>query len=166
MFDLRRNPVLRPKAGLIIGIALLWALFLGASGAQAGTLVVGTNQDFATIKDALNAAKDGDLIEIRGGEYKEHLKITKTVHLKGLNHPVIRVPNGRIIEVTRPGVIIEGLTLTYETSDLAPADTAIYISKEASAAIASPLVSKVSTGLSGISNCSAIDISVAVFETS
>ncbi len=135
MFDDRQTPVLQPKTGLITAMALLWVLFICASGAQAGTLVVGTDHDFATIKDALNVARDGDLIEVRGGEYKEHLKIQKTVHLRGVNNPVIKVANGRIIEVTRPGVIIEGFTLTYETSDLSPSDTAIYISKEANAAV-------------------------------
>jgi len=103
------------------------------SGVLARTSLVGV--DYSTIRDAVKDAKEGDLIEVRGGEYKERLKIQKSIHLRGVNNPVISVPNGRIIEITSPGVIVEGFTLKYDTANLSSTDTAIYISKGANETI-------------------------------
>jgi nitrous oxidase accessory protein len=104
-------------------------LFIRPAGVVAGTLFVGSN--YSTISAALKDAINGDLIEVNGGEYRERLKIQKSVRLKGVNNPVISVPDGRIIEVAKPGVIIEGFTLTYDSSNLSPSDTAIFIATEA-----------------------------------
>jgi nitrous oxidase accessory protein NosD len=113
---------------------MVWLLLL-PSGVFGETLPVGVGLDYSTIGDALKEAEAGDIIEVRGGEYRERLKIEKSIHLRGLDNPVIRAENGRIIEVTSPGVIIEGFTLRYESPNLAPADTAIFISKKATGSI-------------------------------
>jgi nitrous oxidase accessory protein len=129
MFDFQETGHSNNKTQLIFVLLFLWALLIHPSIVHSRSLSVGT--DYPTIEDALKNARDGDLITVRGGVYKNRLKIRKSIHLKGFDNPVIMVPNGRIIEVTSPRVIIEGFTLTYDTSDLAPSDTAIYISKGA-----------------------------------
>ena len=53
----------------------------------AKTLIVGS--DYATIGAALEQAMDGDVIEVMQGEYKEQFNVNKSVHLKGIDNPVI-----------------------------------------------------------------------------
>ena len=106
-------------------------LFLSIPSVSHGrTLSVG--DDFSTIGDALEKAEDGDLIEVMSGEYREKLRIDKSVHISGINNPVIRISSGDIVEISKPDVIFEGFTLTYDSVDLASSDTAIRILKEAS----------------------------------
>ncbi len=93
------------------------------------TLTVGI--DYKTIGAALENADNGDLIEVMSGEYNEQLRIDKSVHIKGINKPVISISRGNIIEISKPDVIIEGFTLTYHNADLSTSDTAIYILKGA-----------------------------------
>jgi nitrous oxidase accessory protein len=95
----------------------------------AKTLTVGV--DYSTIGGALKGADDGDLIEVMSGVYKEKLEIDKAVHIKGVNNPVMSVSKGDIVEISKPDVIFEGFTLTYESSDLSSSDTAIRILKGA-----------------------------------
>jgi nitrous oxidase accessory protein len=109
----------------VIGLILL----VLPSGSYSKTLTVGV--DYKMIEDALKEARDGDLIEVISGEYREQLRIDKSVHIKGINEPVIRVSKGNIIEISRSGVILEGLTLTYDRADLSASDTAIRILKGA-----------------------------------
>jgi hypothetical protein len=64
------NPDLSGKLepSLIFVLPLLLVLLTLPSGVYARTLLVGV--DFSTIGNALKEATDGDLIEVRGGEYK------------------------------------------------------------------------------------------------
>jgi len=119
-----------PLSIALIGLTILFSL---PSMVYAKTLTVGV--DYKTIGDALKVAKDGDLIEVGEGEYREKLKIQKAVHLKGVNNPVISVQDGNIIEITRPGVIFEGFTLKYEGSAIASSSAGIYIAKGSDGAI-------------------------------
>lgn len=114
---------------VICNILIFTALLLIPTDTYAKTLIVGVN--YPTIREAMEKAKDGDLIEVRGGEHEERLRIQKSIHLRGINNPVIRVQDGNIIEVSSSGVVIEGFTLRYKGSRLAPTDTAIYIFKGA-----------------------------------
>jgi len=96
---------------------------------HAKTLSVGA--DYATIGAALEQAEDGDVIEVMQGKYKEQFNVNKSVHLKGIDNPVIIGSQGNIIEISKPDVIFEGFTLTYDTKDLSASDTAIRILKGA-----------------------------------
>jgi len=112
-------------------LSLLFMMIAVPSGLYAGVLSVGNGLDYSTIGAALTEAKDGDVIEVRGGDYHESLIIGKRITLRGVNHPVIKIEKGRIIEVTAPGVTVEGFTLEYDSPDPSPKDTAIFISKAA-----------------------------------
>lgn len=87
--------------------------------------------DYPTINEALMYAGDGDTIEVKPGEYMERIRIEKRIHIRGIDRPVIRSSRGNLIEITASDVIIEGLTLTYDTPELRSTDTAIYIEKGA-----------------------------------
>lgn len=109
-------------------------LFLSIpSVSHSKTLHVGA--DYSSIGSALKAARDGDIIEVNGGNYKESLKIQKSIHLRGVNNPVISAPDGRIIEVSSPGVIIDGFTFAYDSTSLSANSSAIYIDKGANGVI-------------------------------
>jgi len=107
--------------------------FIFPALAYAKTFAVGT--DFSTISDALKKAKDGDVIEVNGGEYKERLKIEKSVHLRGINNPAVIGKEGFIIEIAKRGVTIEGFTIRDENPSSDIKSAAIYISKGADGAV-------------------------------
>ena len=109
---------------------IVWLLFIALPLiSYAKTLTVGT--DYATIGAALENADDRDVIEVMQGEYKESFRINKSVHIKGINNPVIIASKGNIVEISKPDVIFEGFTLTYDSTDLGSSDTAIRILKGA-----------------------------------
>jgi nitrous oxidase accessory protein len=115
-----------------LAILLLATFLFIPSLTHARTIVVGV--DSSTIGDAVKVAGSGDTIEVRGGEYREKIRIDKSIHLKGIDGPIIKTARGNLIEITAPGVIVEGLTLTYESPDnlsLTSQDTAIYVRKGA-----------------------------------
>lgn len=100
---------------------------------DAKTLVVGG--EYSTISDALKKARDGDVIEVKAGEYRERLRIEKAVHLKGINYPVVIGQDGSIIEVTSPRVTIEGFTIKDDSTAPDIKNAGIYISKGADEAV-------------------------------
>lgn len=119
------------RSSIIIFFAFMSLLFPFTVDAK--TIIVGI--DHPTIGNALKKAKDGDVIEVHRGEYREKLRIGKAVHLRGINNPVIVGQEGYIIEVANRGVTIEGFTIKDEnpSSDLKSAG--IYISKGADGAV-------------------------------
>jgi nitrous oxidase accessory protein len=73
------------KKLLIILSTVLISFFL-----QAKTILVGKQQAFTTIKQALDIAQTGDSVLVGSGIYKEgNIAITKTIFLIGLNYPVL-----------------------------------------------------------------------------
>src|SRR3989304_5306495 len=50
--------------------------------AAANTLIVGSG-GYSTIQAAVNAAADGDIIQVRAGTYNEEVKVTKPLTLQG-----------------------------------------------------------------------------------
>ncbi len=137
---LKRKKTLKEKnhsSARPAAILLLLAIpLLLPSLATARTLVVGNG--YSSISDALEMARDGDTIEVRKGVYKERINVDKRVYLKGIGNPTIISDSGNLIEVTSPGVIIEGFTLTYSSRDkfsLTSQDTAIYVRKGANSVV-------------------------------
>jgi len=91
---------------------ILTILFITLNAiAIASTIEVGKGKKYATIKSAVSAVKDGDVILIHAGVYAEgEITINKQIHLKGVNWPVLDGQNkSQILYVVANGVIIEGL---------------------------------------------------------
>jgi len=100
---------------LALGV-LCVAISAGASGAA--TLVVGPGETYATIQSAVDAAAEGDVIEVREGVYPEDISIsTNNLTLTSVDGPGLAViegmsPGAAVIKIAPElGVTIDGFTL-------------------------------------------------------
>lgn len=110
------------------GVLLFFLIFFTLPAlSSAKTLTVGN--DYPTISAALEKADDGDVIEVMQGEYREQIKVDRSVHIKGIDNPVIVASKNTIVEISSPDVVFEGFTLAYDSPGLSPDDTAIRILK-------------------------------------
>jgi hypothetical protein len=105
--------------GSAAAIALLCA-GTAISSTRAATLCVGNQPScFPTLQAAVDAAQDGDTIQIRPGTYAGGVTIEKSVRLKGAGAqstiirgggPVVTI--GTFFSSTQPTVSIDGVTIT------------------------------------------------------
>ena len=102
------SPVRDPALLIIFFLILLLPL----SG-NAKTIEVCQQCPVSSIKKALEMADDGDRIEIQKGTYTEgNITVTKEVHLKGIDWPVIDGENKtEILTIKANNVTIEGLVI-------------------------------------------------------
>jgi len=81
---------------------------------RAGTITV--PDDYATIQGAIDAASDGDTINVRTGIYYEHLIVNKTLTLVGENRDNTIIDGsyyGTVVEVTADDVSISRLKIQH-----------------------------------------------------
>jgi len=104
-------------AALLLGLLLLAPLIpAGAETTQppdrpADTIVC-ADCDFTSLEAAVQAASDGDRIEVRGGVYPGGLVVDKSVELIGVDDPVIDGEGtGTLLAITAPDVTVQGFTL-------------------------------------------------------
>lgn len=114
---------------VVIILAAAWLSLWLPGSASARTLTVGNKAEFPSINGALKKAKNGDVILVSGGEYRERLRIAKPVHLKGEGEPVISGSGGVFIEIAAPGVVVEGFTIRDESTASDVNSAGIYIGK-------------------------------------
>ena len=83
------------------------------SALNAATLIVGKNQQYTSIKTALQHCKKGDTILVEKGLYKEQeIVIDKPVVLKGLQQPVLDGEHQyQIIFIKTDNVTIDGFKI-------------------------------------------------------
>jgi parallel beta-helix repeat protein len=70
--------------------------------------------DFQTIQEAINAAQQGDHINVTGGIYNEHVVVDRSVSLTGENRNTTIVDgsgSGTVVLVTADNVTLEGFTV-------------------------------------------------------
>jgi pectin methylesterase-like acyl-CoA thioesterase len=105
------------KRLLVISLLVYWIGGLISAGLQTahadndapekGRLVVAAGGPFTSIQAALDAAEDGDTIEVRGGVYEGPLVVDKSVHLLGLEWPVIDGRGiGAVVKLTAPDITV------------------------------------------------------------
>ena len=98
-------------------LGLLWLLAWGqnttALGQEsAGRLVVSPNGPYTTIPAALAAARDGDTIEVHGGTYQAPLVVERSVHLEGVDWPVIDGGGrGLVVSLAAPDITFRGFVV-------------------------------------------------------
>lgn len=83
--------------------------------AAAATLTVGPGQGYATIQAAVNAATDGDVIEIHAGTYDEDVTVDKDLTLRGVGRPELRAATIAVFYsalTISTQVTLEGLRIT------------------------------------------------------
>ncbi len=65
-----------------------------------------------SIQAAIHAAGPGDIIEVTGGTYYDHLRIDKPITLKGINSPVLdATASGSGVTIISDGVKLEGFRI-------------------------------------------------------
>jgi nitrous oxidase accessory protein len=114
---------------LLALLALLMGLPVLTAGAQGGaTLIVGADERYDTIENALQAAHDGDVIEVRGGSYSTPLIVDKSVSLIGIGDPQIDGEGqGSLVLINAPNVTFQGFTLRNTGHSLEREDTGIVV---------------------------------------
>ena len=87
--------------------------FLGCSVLWADTLEVCPSCDYKSVKAAIAAAGEGDVVLVKKGTYSEgQITVNKSIHLKGLDFPVLDGNNEtEILTVTANGVTVEGFDI-------------------------------------------------------
>jgi nitrous oxidase accessory protein NosD len=99
---------------LLVAVALivLATLVVPASAAE---LTVGTDGQYKTIQQAVNAATSGDTIRVAPGTYTENVVVNKALTITALSgRPTVRAADASkdVFLLTSPGVRINGLTIT------------------------------------------------------
>ena len=119
--------------GVLLVAALLFAA-LPVSEVKADTLFVGPGQTHTTIQAAIDAANDGDTIQVAAGTYVELLSINKSLTLLGPNADIdgrsetrndealITYPDGdnstwSLIAAEADGITVKGFTFTNDQID-------------------------------------------------
>lgn len=105
---------------------VLVAAVVPAAGA---TLVVGgIGAEFQSIQPAIDAARAGDIIQVRAGTYKGNLTIDKQITLEGPDQPTLRGEGvASVITVLADGCVIRGFAIEHSGSDLTREDSGILL---------------------------------------
>ena len=117
--------------GLIITLIAVQSTLAANAQTDGETLFVGAEGRYTTIESALQAAQNGDVIEVRGGTYGAPLLIDKSVLLIGIDHPLIDGEGeGSLVLINEPNVVFQGFTLRNTGQSLEHEDTGIVIQAE------------------------------------
>ncbi len=105
-------------------LALLISLVVGVQSAESGSVTIVVPDDYSTIREAINAASDGDTIFVKSGVYyvdeDTQIVVDKTLSLtgedpentiiRGLFNTTYSRPDA--VQVAAPNVTISGFTIT------------------------------------------------------
>ncbi len=110
---------------LLLPIALVLST-LSASGA---TLTVGGGDaPFQSIQQAIDAASNGDLIQVRAGTYTGNLILSKQITIEGIGRPVLRGEGtGSVITILAAGCVVRGFIIEHCGGDLTREDSGILL---------------------------------------
>ena len=127
---------------ITLGAIVLLIVFVAVPAlAGAATLHVGPDQMYPSIQAAIDAANDGDIIEVAAGTYFEKIRITKSVTLNGASAGVSKkgfaIPanyaydnttqsiiapagllNEAVVEIQKSGVVFDGFVVMRTDSQI------------------------------------------------
>jgi len=105
------------------------ALGLCALSARSETLTVGGgNEQFQSLRQAVNAASNGDVIRVQAGTYTGNLILNKQITIEGIGRPVLRGDGtGSVVTVLADGCVIRGLIVEHSGGDLTREDSGILL---------------------------------------
>jgi len=93
-----------------VAAAVVLALLAGT--AEARTWTVGSGGDFPLISPAIAAAADGDVVEVRGGVYREDLLLDKRLKLVGVGRPrLFGTGIGTVVTIVAPECELSGFAI-------------------------------------------------------
>ena len=114
-------------------VLLAW-LCVSASRVDAATLSVG--DDGRGVQETIDAASDGDVVEVPAGTWPAHAVVNKRVTLRGTGGVLDGGGEGTVITIAAAGAIVEGLTVRGSGENLlGRPDCGIYLEPEATGAI-------------------------------
>jgi parallel beta-helix repeat protein len=99
----------------VLFLVLFLTALLGISGVWGTTLNVGAGQTYMTIQAAINAASDGDVIQIDAGTYTEALTVGKSLTFIGAG---TTEPGGTILTSTGNVVVLTVANKSFSFQDL------------------------------------------------
>lgn len=103
-------------------LLLLWLLCLPTLAAER-TVAAGQS-----IAEAIEQAAAGDTVLVPHGHYSAHLVISKPLHLKGINRPILDGEgSGDVIRIKSSDVTIEGFIVSNSGADLTAQNAGIYV---------------------------------------
>jgi len=120
------------KQLLILGIIVL-LICVGLSGCNEQTpqtLIVGSGEKYTTIQAAIEAAHNGDTIQVKTGTYMENIVINKPLTLLSNNTANTVIDGGKkgqVIEIKSSNVIISGFTIRNSDTSGSYFPSAIYL---------------------------------------
>jgi nitrous oxidase accessory protein len=116
---------------VLAAVPITLALPVGAGAAEAGVLVVCPTCDFQQLGDALEAAGDGDRIEVQGGIHDGNLVIDRPVQLIGSDGAVIDAGGqGTVLHITAPDVTVQGFIVRGSGISLDREDSGLLVEGE------------------------------------
>lgn len=110
-------------------VFIVLVIFFGALSASGKTLTVGgSGSQFQTIQQAIDAAHDGDLIQVHAGAYTGNLILNKRITLEGIGRPTVRGAGvDSIITVLAHGCVVRGFIIEHSGGDLTGEDSGILL---------------------------------------
>lgn len=111
-------------------MCLLLLLLLNALSADAKTLNVGPDDSLQT---AIFMARTGDVVLVSGGTYYEHIRVDKSIILRGQMMPVLdATASGSAITLLADGIMVEGFKIVNAGSwpSESPAEAGIKVLSE------------------------------------
>jgi nitrous oxidase accessory protein len=112
-------------------MALVAGSVVASAPAHAATLVVG--QHGATLQATLDAASDGDIVEVPEGTWPGPVTVSKRITLRGTGGTIDGGGEGTVLIVTAARAIVENLTVRGSGSDLSglQPDTCVWVEESA-----------------------------------
>ncbi|HWP48035.1 MAG TPA: nitrous oxide reductase family maturation protein NosD [Candidatus Limnocylindrales bacterium] len=113
-------------------IFLVVLLGLAGSGlpleVKAKTLIVGPDEPFTSVQEALTYATPGDTIRVKSGIYKGNLILDKQVVLEGIDNPTLQGDGrGSVITVNADGCVVRGFIIEHSGNMLVDEDSGILL---------------------------------------
>ena len=119
---------------IILTLVVTWASVAGAriAHADAETFI---DQTPSELQKRIDAAEEGDVIEVGPGEHIGPIRIDRAIVLRGAGGSIDGMGRGRTITVAAPGVRVEGLTVHNSGTEVGDSDACIYVESEAAGSI-------------------------------
>ncbi len=114
----------------VLAIPLLCCLAVIPSlTAQGTTLIVGgQHAQFQTIQAAIDAASDGDAIQVNSGTYVGNVLLNKKITLQGIDSPRLHgLGRGSVVTVIADSCVISGFVIEHSGADLTREDSGILL---------------------------------------
>jgi nitrous oxidase accessory protein len=114
-------------------VCLLLPSFGGAARARTFHAEVRTEKPSfeSDLQALIEAAEDGDVIEVGSGEFAGPILIDRSISLRGKGGSIDGRGIGHAVRIAAPGVSIEGLTIHNSGSDVSRSDACIFIEPSA-----------------------------------